>query len=215
MERDTYRTKGLRKKLVNILISKGIHNKAVLEAIGKVPRHSFLDPAFEEWAYKDVAFPIDADQTISQPYTVAIQTTLLDIQKGDKILEVGTGSGYQAVILAELGVKVYTIERQRRLFDQTNAQLVKMGYSMIRTLYGDGWKGAERFAPFDKIIITAAAADIPQTLLDQLKIGGIMVIPLGKEEQKMLKITKKDKNQFTKQEYGTYRFVPMLKGVNE
>ena len=214
LEADSYRTKGLRKKLIQTLIHKGITNKDVLRAIGNVPRHSFLDPAFAEWAYKDVAFPIDADQTISQPFTVAMQSSLLNVTKGDKILEIGTGSGYQAVILSEIGAKVYTIERQKALFDKTNVRLVNMGYNHIRTLFGDGWKGAERFAPFDKIIITAAASSIPQTLLNQLKIGGTMVIPLGTEEQKMLKITKKDHSTFTKQEYGTYRFVPMLKGVN-
>ena len=214
LEQDTYRTKGLRKKLVQTLLQKGISNRAVLNAIGRVPRHTFLDPVFAEWAYKDVAFPIDADQTISQPFTVAMQSTLLDVTKGDKVLEIGTGSGYQAVILSEIGAKVYTIERQKKLFDRTSVQLVKMGYNQIRTLFGVGWKGAERFAPFDKIIITAAAADIPNALLSQLKVGGIMVIPLGDDEQKMLKIKKVDLNTFTKKEYGTYRFVPMLKGVN-
>ncbi|MEE9373934.1 MAG: protein-L-isoaspartate(D-aspartate) O-methyltransferase [Saprospiraceae bacterium] len=214
MEQDTYRTKGLRKNLVQILIRKGITNRAVLDAIGRVPRHVFLDPMFAEWAYKDMAFPIDAEQTISQPYTVAMQSSLLEVTKGDKILEIGTGSGYQAVILSEIGAKVYTIERHKILFDRTFERLAKIGYNHIRTLYGDGWKGAERFAPYDKIIITAAAPDIPPALLNQLKIGGIMVIPLGTDEQKMLKIVKKQHNTFTKKEYGTYRFVPMLKGVN-
>ena len=211
---DSYKTKGLRKKLVKTLINKGIKNHRVLEAIGKVPRHSFLDPAFAEWAYKDVAFPIDADQTISQPYTVAMQSSLLDIKPGDKILEIGTGSGYQAVVLAEIGAKVYSIERQKVLFQKTSLKLQQMGYSQIRTLFGDGWKGAERFAPFDKIIITAAAGEVPKALLDQLKIGGVMIIPLGVDEQNMLRLTKKGPNQFTKEEFGKYRFVPMLQGVN-
>tara|TARA_Y100000385_G_C13109568_1_gene651660 strand:+ start:5300 stop:5995 length:696 start_codon:yes stop_codon:yes gene_type:complete len=214
LDKDTYRTKGLRKKLVQTLIQKGITNRAVIDAIGRVPRHSFLEPVFEEWAYKDVAFPIDADQTISQPFTVAMQSSLLEVKRGDKILEIGTGSGYQAVILSEIGAKVYTIERQKVLFERTSKRLVNMGYNQIRTLFGDGWKGAERFAPFDKIIITAAASDIPKILLDQLKVGGIMIIPLGSEEQKMMKIKKKDHSTFTKQEFGTYRFVPMLTGVN-
>jgi len=211
---DTYRTKGLRKKLVEILIQKGITDQNVLNAIGRVPRHVFLDPAFQEWAYKDQAFPIDANQTISQPFTVAMQSSLLEVKKGDKILEIGTGSGYQAVILAEIGAKVYSIERQKTLFDQTSRKLVQMGYPQIRTLYGDGWKGAERFAPFDKIIITAAAGEVPHALLNQLKIGGLMIIPLGTDVQKMLRITKKGTNSFVKKEFGKYRFVPMLQGVN-
>lgn len=214
MNQDTYRTKGLRKKLVKTLISKGITNSKVLEAIGKTPRHTFLDPVFEEWAYKDIAFPIDSDQTISQPYTVAMQSSLLEIKSGDKILEIGTGSGYQAVILAEMGAKVYSIERQKHLFYKTSKKLISMGYEHIRTLFGDGWKGADRFAPFDKILITAAAHEVPKALLSQLKIGGIMVIPLGDDEQKMLRITKISENKFSKKEFGTYRFVPMLKGVN-
>ena len=211
---DTYRTKGLRKKLVNILIEKGIKDENVLAAIGRVPRHIFLDPVFQDWAYKDVAFPIDADQTISQPFTVAMQTSLLKIRPSDKILEIGTGSGYQAVILAEVGAKVYTIERQKKLFDKTSEVLNNLGYGQIRTLFGDGWKGAERFAPFDKIIITAAAAEIPKALLTQLKVGGLMVIPLGDSEQKMLLIKKEKTGVFTKKECGIYRFVPMLTGVN-
>lgn len=211
---DTYRTKGLRKKLINELISKGITNESVLAAIGRVPRHQFLDPVFADWAYKDIAFPIDAEQTISQPFTVAMQTSLLEVQKGDKILEIGTGSGYQAVILAEVGAKVYSIERQKNLFDQTSVKLMDLGYPQIRTLFGDGWKGAERFAPFDKILITAAAPQIPEVLLSQLSVGGYMIIPLGDKEQKMLRIRKEGQNKFTKKEFGTYRFVPMLKGVN-
>lgn len=214
MTEESYRIKGLRKKLINILISKGISDKEVLAAIGGVKRHKFLDPAFADWAYKDSAFPIDSDQTISQPYTVAMQTILLDLKKGNKVLEIGTGSGYQAVILAELGAKVYTIERHKKLFDKTSGKLVEMGYSQIRTLYGDGWQGAERFAPFDKILITAAASEIPKTLVNQLKIGGIMVLPLGKKEQKMLRIIKKADGKLSKKEFGTYRFVPMLTGVN-
>ena len=214
IDKEGYRTKGLRKKLIEILISKGIKDQNILNAIGKVKRHLFLDPAFADWAYKDIAFPIEASQTISQPYTVAMQTTLLDLKPGDKVLEIGTGSGYQAVILAELGVKVYTIERQESLFHKTAELLKSMGYSQIRTLFGDGWKGAERFAPFDKILITAAASEVPQTLLDQLKVGGIMVIPVGNDEQKMLQIKKIAEHKYSKKEFGTYRFVPMLKGTS-
>ena len=214
LTQDTYKTKGLRKKLVNTLISKGITNRTILEAIDRVPRHTFLDPAFVEWAYKDIAFPIDSDQTISQPYTVAMQTDLLDVKSGDKILEIGTGSGYQAVILAEIGARVYSIERQKFLFTKTSKRLLSMGYGQIRTLFGDGWQGAERFSPFDKILITAAANEIPKVLLSQLKIGGIMVIPLGDKDQKMLRIIKKSDDSYSKKEFGTYRFVPMLKGVN-
>lgn len=215
MKQESYRIKGLRNKLVDILISKGINDKRILKAIGKVKRHEFLDPAFADWAYKDNAFPIDSNQTISQPYTVAMQTTLLDVKNEDKVLEIGTGSGYQAVILSELGVKVYTIERHKNLYHKTTKKLIEMGYPQIRTLYGDGWKGAVRFAPFDKILITAAASEIPKSLLSQLKIGGIMVIPVGKGEQKMLKIVNEGGGKYTKKEFGTYRFVPMLKGVNE
>lgn len=214
IEKEGYRTKGLRKKLLEILVSKGIKDHNILNAIGRVKRHLFLDPAFADWAYKDIAFPIDADQTISQPYTVAMQTTLLQLESGDKVLEIGTGSGYQAVILAELGAKVYTIERQESLFHKTRELLKGMGYTQIRTLFGDGWKGAERFAPFDKILITAAASEIPQMLLDQLKVGGIMVIPVGDAEQKMLQLKKISEKKYTKKEFGTYRFVPMLKGTS-
>lgn len=212
---DSYRTKGLRKKLVDVLISKGITNSAVLKAIGTVPRHAFLDPAFADWAYRDIAFPIDSNQTISQPYTVALQSSLLDVASGSKVLEIGTGSGYQAAVLAEMGIKVYSIERQELLFHKTSAKLRQLGYPQIRTLYGDGWKGAARFAPFDRILITAAAAEIPKELLKQLKIGGHMIIPLGDKEATMLRITKKSDYQFTKKEFGSCRFVPMLKGVNQ
>ncbi len=181
----------------------------------KIPRHFFLDKAFEDWAYKDTAFPIDADQTISQPYTVARQTELLEVKASDKILEVGTGSGYQAIVLAEMGAKVYTIERQKKLFDQTSKRLVQMGYERIRTLYGDGYKGSPRFAPFDKILVTAGAREIPKALLHQLKIGGMLVIPVGDENvQKMVRITKTRSDDYVSEDFGDFSFVPLLRGTN-
>ena len=213
---DNYRHKGLRKKLVDGLRSKGIRDEKILEAIANIPRHFFLDPAFDDWAYKDVAFPIEADQTISQPYTVAMQTWLLDVKPKDKILEVGTGSGYQACILDYLGAKVYTIERQEKLYIKTADFLPEIGYGSIRTLLGDGYKGAPRFAPFDKILITAGAPYIPQDLVDQLKIGGYLVVPLGKGEiQEMIRLTKVDENKVKQEKFGSYRFVPLLKGINK
>ncbi len=212
---DTHRHRGLRQQLVHELKSKGIKNEAILAAFMEIPRHYFLEKTFADWAYKDVAFPIDADQTISQPYTVAMQTTLLDIQKGDKVLEIGTGSGFQACVLSHMGAKVYTIERQKKLFDKTEKFLHEIGFGNIRTLYGDGYEGAPRFAPFDKILITAGATEIPEKLVDQLKPGGIMVIPLGQGDlQKMLRITKNEDGTLKKENFGNYRFVPFLKGVN-
>ncbi|MBK8515065.1 MAG: protein-L-isoaspartate(D-aspartate) O-methyltransferase [Saprospiraceae bacterium] len=187
---DTHRNKGLRQKLVNELRAKGITDEQILNAFRDIPRHYFLDKTFADWAYKDVAFPIDADQTISQPYTVAIQTALLQVKKKDKILEIGTGSGFQACVLAYLGAKVYTIERQKKLFDKTEKFLHEIGFGSVRTLYGDGYEGSPRFAPFDKILLTAAADQIPDKLIQQLKPGGILVVPLGGGDvQKMLRIT--------------------------
>jgi protein-L-isoaspartate(D-aspartate) O-methyltransferase len=213
---DNYRHKGLRKKLVEGLRSKGIRDVKILEAIGSIPRHFFLDQAFADWAYKDVAFPIDADQTISQPYTVAVQTQLLEIQPKDKVLEVGTGSGYQACVLSYLGAKVYTIERQEKLYMKTADFLPEIGYGSIRTLFGDGYKGAPRFAPFDKILITAGAPIIPGDLVEQLQEGGFLVVPLGEGEvQEMIRITKLPGGKLKKEKYGSYRFVPLLKGINK
>lgn len=213
---DNYRHKGLRKKLVEGLRSKGIRDERILEAIGTIPRHYFLDAAFDDWAYKDVAFPIEADQTISQPYTVAMQTYLLEVQPKDKILEIGTGSGYQACVLSFLGAKVYTIERQEKLYLKTSTFLPEIGYGNIRTLFGDGYKGAPRFAPFDKILITAGAPVVPQDLIDQLKIGGFLVVPYGEGEvQEMIRITKVDEENIKKEKFGSYRFVPLLKGINK
>lgn len=213
---DTHRHRGLRQKLISELRTKGIRDENILSAFMDIPRHYFLDKAFSDWAYKDVAFPIDADQTISQPYTVAVQTMLLEVKKGDKILEIGTGSGFQACVLSFLGAKVYTIERQKKLFDKTSDFLNDIGFGLIRTLYGDGYLGAPRFAPFDKILLTAAASEIPQKLIDQLKPGGIIVIPLGSGEvQQMKRIIKNNDGSLKEENFGNYRFVPFLKGTQE
>ncbi len=212
---DSYRHKGLRRKLVEELEKKGIHDKKVLEAIGRVPRHFFLDKAFEEWAYKDNAFPIDNDQTISQPYTVAFQSTMLDIKPGDKVLEIGTGSGYQACILAELGATVYSIERHEALHNKTRKLLTQMGYENIHMKYGDGFQGWPQYEPFHKIIVTAAAPEIPKALKDQLHVGGLMVIPYGEGKiQTMLRIERMNLRNYEVLEYDKFSFVPMLKGTN-
>ena len=211
--KDTYRHRGLRMQLVKELKKKGIKDERILSAFMEIKRHFFLDAAFSDWAYKDVAFPIDAEQTISQPYTVALQTSLLNVEQGDKILEIGTGSGFQACVLAYLGAKVYTRERQKTLFDKTNKLLHEIGYPNIRTLYGDGYKGAPRFAPFDKIIITAGATSIPAALIDQLAPGGIMVIPVGEGDLKnMVRIVKNQDGSLVKENHGLCRFVPFLPG---
>lgn len=210
---DTYRHKGLRRKLIESVREKGIRSEAVLEAMGRVPRHFFLDKAFDEWAYQDTAFPIECDQTISQPYTVAFQTELLDVRPGMKVLEVGTGSGYQACVLAELGCRVYTIERHEPLYKLTSMLLKEIGYRQVRTFYGDGYQGLPRYAPFERILVTAGAPEIPQALLDQLAVGGKLVIPVGQgETQKMLLVTRTSDDQYDRQELGDFRFVPLLKG---
>lgn len=212
---DNYRHKGLRQNLVRELQGKGIKDRAVLSAIGTIPRHYFLDKAFDTWAYKDMAFPIDSGQTISQPYTVAFQTELLEVNRRDKILEIGTGSGYQAAVLSHIGAKVYSIERQKLLFDKTSAFLTRIGYGRIRTLFGDGFAGAQRFAPFDKILITAAAPFFPQVLFDQLKVGGYLVIPEGAGDvQRMKRITKLSDGRRKEELFGDFSFVPMLAGTN-
>ncbi|MEN9547515.1 MAG: hypothetical protein RIR12_106 [Bacteroidota bacterium] len=211
---DTYRHKGLRKKLVDGLKEKGITNEAVLQAIEQIPRHQFLDSAFDEVAYEDRAFPIGEEQTISQPYTVAFQSQLLAIKKFDKVLEIGTGSAYQAVVLAELGATVYTIERQKKLYDLNKKFDLLKKYPTIKLFYGDGFEGLPTFAPFDKVIITAAAPEIPQKLLQQMKLGATMVIPLGEgEEQTMLRMTKQENGTLYKEEFSNFSFVPMLKGI--
>jgi len=211
---DTYRHKGLRSNLVKTLKDKGINNQKVLDAIGSIPRHLFLDNAFEEWAYKDVAFPIGSEQTISQPYTVAYQTDLLQVSPRHKILEIGTGSGYQACVLSALGAKVYSIERQQSLFIKTAEFLPKIGFGAIRTLFGDGYQGSPKFAPFDRILITASCESFPQNLIGQLKIGGIMVVPKGNaQEQTMYRITRTSENEYAEESFDKFAFVPFLKGV--
>jgi protein-L-isoaspartate(D-aspartate) O-methyltransferase len=206
---DSFRHQGLRKQLVAQLRQKGITSEAVLEAIGRVPRHYFMDNAFLEYAYQDKAFPIDCGQTISQPYTVAYQTDLLNIKKGDKVLEIGTGSGYQASILHEMGAKVHTIERHKQLYLATKKRLSDLGYS-IKTFYGDGFKGLPSYAPFDKILVTCGAPFIPMQLFDQLRPGGIMVIPVGTDVQVMTIILKKPDGSMETFELDKFRFVPML-----
>ena len=207
---DNFRHKGLRKKLVDFLRSKGIHNEAVLEAINQVPRHVFLDNAFLELAYEDRAMPIGEEQTISQPFTVAFQSQLLEVKKRDKILEIGTGSGYQACVLEKLGAKVHSIERQRKLYEKTQKLLVAMK-SKVATYYGDGTLGLAAFAPFDKIIVTAGAPVVPQSLCDQLKSGGVLVIPVGDEQnQRMLRITKQADGELVTESFDNFKFVPLL-----
>lgn len=210
---DTYRHKGLRKKLVDTVRSKGINDEEVLEAINKIPRHFFLDSAFDEKAYEDKAFPIGEGQTISQPYTVAYQTELLELKKFDKVLEIGTGSAYQASVLAEMGVQVYTIERQKKLFESNKLFPYIKKYTNIKFFYGDGYEGLPTYAPFDKIIITAAAPDIPLKLIEQLKPGGMMVIPVGAGDvQQMKRITKLAIGGIKEEVFDQFSFVPMLDG---
>jgi protein-L-isoaspartate(D-aspartate) O-methyltransferase len=209
---DTFLHKGLRKKLVEDIKQKGIDDEIVLNAINKVPRHYFMDSSFMHFAYKDQAFPIAANQTISQPYTVAKQTQLLDIRKGEKILEIGTGSGYQTAILLELGARVYTIERHKILNITAQETLSKLNYRP-HFFYGDGFEGLPSYAPFDKIIVTAGANDMPLKLIEQLKIGGKMVIPFGNlDHQIMLLVEKTSEQEYTSTEHGSFVFVPMLKG---
>ncbi|MFZ1705662.1 MAG: protein-L-isoaspartate(D-aspartate) O-methyltransferase [Saprospiraceae bacterium] len=213
---DTYRTKGLRQQLVKELQKKGISDQKILKAFEDIPRHYFLEKAFEDWAYKDVPFPIDSEQTISQPYTVAYQTQLLDVKKGDRILEIGTGSGFQACVLAYMGAKVYSIERHEKLYIKTTKLLEKIGYSMVRTLFGDGYLGAERYAPYQKILITAAAKEVPNALFEQLQIGGILIVPLGEDNlQVMTKFTKISNQEFRRESFDTFRFVPFLPGTEK
>ena len=216
MQEDNYRHKGMRRNLVEELRNKGIKDENVLNAINNVPRHVFLDSSFVEFAYQDKAFPIGSGQTISQPFTVAFQTSLLEIQKNMKVLEIGTGSGYQACVLAEMGAKVFSIERQRKLYMKTKSFLAEFPYR-IKTFLGDGNKGLPTYGPFDRVIITAAAPEIPQSLVDQLKVGGMMVIPLSENEecQTMLRLTKQEDGSMKKETYGDFRFVPMLKGVGD
>jgi protein-L-isoaspartate(D-aspartate) O-methyltransferase len=207
---DNYREQGARKKLVEELRKKGIEDENVLKAIAKVPRHFFFDETFWNQAYRDIAFPIGEGQTISQPYTVAYQTQLLHIHKGDKVLEIGTGSGYQACILVELGAKVYTIERQEKLYERTKQVLPHMGYKP-KFFLGDGSRGIAKHAPYDKIIVTAGAPTVPEELLKQLNVGGILVIPVGDQElQKMITVLKTGENDYERITLDTFRFVPLV-----
>jgi protein-L-isoaspartate(D-aspartate) O-methyltransferase len=210
--KDTYRHKGLRQKLIDSLKDKGIENQDVLEAMNRIPRHLFMDSSFINHSYADKAFPISAGQTISQPYTVAFQTELLQVQKHQKILEIGTGSGYQTAVLVELGARVYTIERIRELYQTAREHLLSMGYKP-GFYYGDGYLGLPSFAPFDRILVTAGANDVPEKLLDQMAIGGRMVIPVGdKFGQKMILIERLDEEEYKRSEHGHFSFVPLLQG---
>jgi protein-L-isoaspartate(D-aspartate) O-methyltransferase len=212
---DTYRHKGLRKKLIDSIRNKGITNERVLEAMMNIPRHFFLDTALDRIAYEDRAFPIQEGQTISQPYTVAYQTQLLEVEPYDKILEIGTGSAYQASVLAEMGANIFTIERQKKLFELNKEFIFRKKYSNIKFFYGDGFEGLPTFAPFDKILITAAAPFIPPKLVQQLKPGGKMVLPLDDDGmQKMMRITKNEDGSYEEETFSNFSFVPMLKGRN-
>ncbi len=214
MRRDTYKHQGLRTQLIETLRREGIRDELILAAMDNIPRHLFLDKAFEEWAYQNVAFPIGSDQTISQPQTVAIQTSLLKVKKGDKVLEVGTGSGYQACVLSLLGAKVYTIERQSKLFAKTDKLLRELGFGAIRTFLGDGYAGLPMFAPFDKILVTAGATSIPENLIHQLAIGGHLVVPIGEDDtQTMWRYTKVNETEIKSESFGKFKFVPFLKGT--
>jgi len=211
MLKDSNRHKGMRNQLVATIERKGITDKKVLEAISKIPRHLFMDSSFVDFAYQDKPFPIGADQTISQPFTVAFQTELLKVKPGDKILEIGTGSGYQAAVLIELKAQVYSIERQKELYTRVKKFLPSVGYVPKKLIYGDGYLGLPEEAPFDGIIVTAGAPEVPKALLSQLKIGGRLVIPVGDDVQVMTLFIRTSEKSFEKHEFGDFRFVPMLK----
>tara|TARA_B100000497_G_scaffold17898_1_gene21186 strand:- start:491 stop:1132 length:642 start_codon:yes stop_codon:yes gene_type:complete len=211
---DSSKHQGLRKRLVDDLITKGIDSAVVIKALLKVPRHIFIDSDFESHAYLDKAFPIESNQTISQPYTVAFQTSLLNLVESDKVLEIGTGSGYQTAILMEICKTVYTIERQHKLYRKTKKLFSKLNYHSKNIIYGDGYKGLEEKQPFDKILVTAGAEEIPKKLLIQLKVGGIMVIPVGKNIQEMIVVKRISKLKFEQENHGNFKFVPLLKDLN-
>lgn len=213
---DTYRHKGLRQKLIDQLRVKGITDERILEVMNQIPRHYFLDSAFDQVAYEDKAFPITEGQTISQPYTVAYQTQLLNLKPFDKVLEIGTGSGYQAIVLAAVGAQVFTIERQKKLFTEHQNFILRSKYPSIKYFYGDGFEGLPTYAPFDKVLITAAAPFIPPKLIEQLKTGGQMVIPVGEGAvQQMLRLTKREDGGYDEEMFADFSFVPMLTGKNK
>ena len=212
--KDTLKHQGLRNQLAEVLTKKGITDKKVLDAVRKIPRHLFLDSSLEAHAYQDKAFPIAADQTISQPYTVAFQSETLNIKPGDKVLEIGTGSGYQTAVLLEMKAVVYSIERQQELFKKTSLFLPKIGYRAKKLIFGDGYKGFPDAAPFDKIIVTAGAPFVPKPLLSQLKVGGSLLIPVGDKTQIMTLFIRKSSKEFEKHELGDFAFVPMLGDKN-
>ena len=214
MRSDTLKHKGKRQQLAKLVAQKGIKDEKVLEAIRSIPRHLFMDSSFEDHAYQDKPFPIAAEQTISQPFTVAYQSELLQVEKGQTVLEIGTGSGYQTAVLCELGAKVYSIERQQELFKKTKLFLSKLGYRPKHLSFGDGYKGLPEYAPFDRIIVTAGAPYVPKPLMSQLKVGGRMVIPVGKDGQVMTLFERKSENEFVKTELDEFRFVPLLEDKN-
>ena len=212
--KDTSKHQGLRNQLANVLQAKGIDDEKVLMAVRKIPRHLFIDSSFESHAYQDKAFPIAAEQTISQPFTVAFQSQMLKLKIGEKVLEIGTGSGYQTAVLLELKTEVYSIERQRELFKKTSLFLPKLGYNPKKFIFGDGYKGLPEQAPFDKIIVTAGAPIVPKPLLSQLKVGGRLLIPVGDKTQIMTLFIRKSEKEFEKHELGDFAFVPMLEERN-